>query len=511
MKSLLTVLSLLVFALILSCFSYEKTTISKKPNIVYILADDLGYNDLGCYGQQIIETPNIDALAASGKIFTQHYTAAPVCAPARCMLLTGQHSGNAYVRGNDEWGQRGDVWNYQAMFDNPKLEGQRPLPDSILTIAEVLQGQGYRTGIFGKWGLGAPESEGTPNRQGFDTFYGFNCQRQAHTYYPLHLWSNEQRVLLNNKNIPPHANLAEGADPNTQSSYANFQLTDYAPTLIHNEALQFIEANKNGPFFLYYASPIPHVALQAPQKWVDYYRSKIGDETPYTGTSYFPNQYPKATYAAMVSYLDQQVGELVEKLKRAGVYDDTLIIFSSDNGPSDAGGAPTPYFESASPFITEFGRMKAFLYEGGIRVPMIASWNGKIKPGTTSEHLSSFYDVFATLCDLTQTTLPIQTDGISFLPELLGKKQPKHEFLYWEFPEQNGQQAVRKGKWKAVRQNLKSGKVNTELYDLSKDIAERNNVAAQYPKIVNELEAIMKQEHTISPVERFRIKALDNN
>jgi arylsulfatase len=262
---------------------------------------------------------------------------------------------------------------------------------------------------------------------------------------------------------------------------------------------------------MYYASPIPHVALQAPTRWVDYYRNKIGAEEPYTGTSYFPNQYPKATYAAMVSYLDEQVGEIVQKLKDEGVYENTLIMFTSDNGPSNAGGAPTPYFESALPFVTEFGRMKAFLYEGGIRVPMIASWKGKIEAGTTSEHLSSFYDVFDTFCDLIQVESPVRTDGISFLPELLGKKQPKHEFLYWEFPEHEGQQAVRKGKWKAVRQQLNSGVIDTELYDLSKDIAEQSNIAAQFPKVVADLEAIMEQEHSVSSVERFRIKALDSN
>lgn len=488
-----------------------KPTVAIQANIVFILADDLGYNDLGCYGQQIIETPNIDALAKNGKLFTDHYTAAPVCAPARYMLLTGQHSGHAYLRGNDEWKQRGDVWNYQAMFDNPKLEGQRPMPDSILTIAEVLKKQGYKTGVFGKWGLGAPETEGIPNRQGFDTFYGYNCQRQAHTYYPMHLWSNEKRVMLNNKNVAPHSNLAEGANPNDASSYADFNLNDYAPSLIHKEALKFIESNKTAPFFLYYASPLPHVPLQAPEKWVSYYREKIGPETTYNGSGYFPNQYPKATYAAMVSYLDEQVGELIQKLKEEGVYENTLIIFTSDNGPSDAGGAPTPYFKSASPFITEFGRMKAFVYEGGIRVPMIASWAGKITPETTSEHISSFYDVFATVCDILRIKTPVATDGISFLPELLGKKQKKHNFLYWEFPEQNGQQAVRKGKWKAVRQNLNHGVINTELYDLSNDITESMNVAGQHPEVVSSLEVIMKQEHTTSPVERFRIKALDTN
>lgn len=501
-----------LYAFFLTTFlllGFGKFPKEKQPNIVYILADDLGYHDLGCYGQKIIETPNIDALAKTGMLFTDHYTAAPVCAPARCMLLTGQHGGHAYVRGNDEWNARGDVWNYQAMFDDPRLEGQRPMPDSILTIAEVLQKENYRTGIFGKWGLGAPLTESTPNKQGFDVFFGINCQRQAHTYYPMHLWSNEERVFLDNKNVTPNTPLAANADSNDPKSYADFTLNEYAPAVIHKQALKFIKDNAAKPFFMYYASPIPHAALQAPPEKVAYYRKKIGPEKPYTGKSYFPNQYPKATYAAMISTLDEQVGEIVQQLKNEGIYDNTLIIFSSDNGPSDEGGTPTPFFESASPFVTELGRMKGYVYEGGVRVPMIASWAGKVKPGTTSHHISSFYDFFATVCDIIGIKTPVSTDGISFLPELMGKKQPQHEFLYWEFPERQGQQAVRMGNWKAVRQELKKGVIKTELYNLSNDRKEQNDVAANNPEIVKKMDAIMKSQHRQSPVTQFRIAILD--
>ncbi|KAA3660254.1 MAG: N-acetylgalactosamine-6-sulfatase [Calditrichaeota bacterium] len=480
----------------------------QKPNIIFILADDLGYGELGCYGQEIIETPNIDALAESGMRFTQHYSGAPVCAPARCTLLTGKHSGHAHVRGNDEWKERGDVWDYQAMFENPKLEGQRPLPDSVLTMAEMLQTAGYKTGAVGKWGLGAPETEGVPNRQGFDFFFGYNCQRQAHTYYPMHLWNNEERVLLNNKMIAPHTNLAADADPNDPASYANFQLEDYAPERMHKEALRFIEDNAQRPFFLYYASPIPHVPLQAPQKWVDYYAKKLGSEQPYTGRGYFPNRTPRATYAAMISTLDDQVGELVEKLKTLGISDNTLIIFTSDNGPTYAGGADTPFFDSAKPFKTEYGWGKGFVHEGGIRVPMIANWPGRIAKGSASDHISAFYDFMPTFRDIAGSQMQVPTDGISLLPELLGEPQREHEFLYWEFPSYKGQQAVRMGKWKAIRKNIFEGNLAIELYDLETDIQEQNDVAGAHPDIVEKIKSIMEREHVPSPVERFKIPQL---
>ena len=261
-------------------------------------------------------------------ILTDHYTGSPVCAPSRSILLTGLHSGNNPIRGNDEWKERGNVWSFEAMFQNPELEGQRPLPDSIITVADILRSKGYKTGMFGKWGLGAPNTNSIPNNKGFDFFYGYNCQRQAHTFYPTHLWKNKERQILDNQ-IVNKGRLPIGLDPNNEESYNKYNQKDYAPTLIHQEALKFIEKNKDDKFFVYYASPIPHLPLQAPIEWVNYYKDKFGDEEPYIGGSgYYPNQYPKATYAAMISYLDQQVGELVKKLKEIGKYKNTLIILS---------------------------------------------------------------------------------------------------------------------------------------------------------------------------------------
>ena len=505
-KPLLLLLGILI--MLTGCTESDKKP-EKKPNFVYILADDLGYGELGIYGQQLIETPHIDALAREGMMFTQHYSGAPVCAPARCVLLTGQHTGHAYIRGNDEWSARGDVWNYQAMFDNPFLEGQRPLPDSIVTIAELLQSAGYKTGAVGKWGLGAPTTEGVPNKQGFDFFYGYNCQRQAHTYYPMHLWKNEERVLLNNKNVAPHAKLADSASLDDPESYADFTLADYAPVLMHDEALRFIAQNKDRPFFLYYASPIPHVPLQAPAHWVDYYKKKLGEEKPYTGDSgYFPNPTPRATYAAMISYLDEQVGDLVKKLKETGLYENTLIIFSSDNGSTFTGGADTPFFQSAKPFKTAYGWGKGFTHEGGIRVPMIATWKQRIKPGSLSNHVSAFYDILPTFCEILNLPAPENTDGISLLPTLLGKPQPKHEYLYWEFSAHGGQQAVRMGNWKAIRKRILKGNMEIELYDLGKDLQEQNNVAVNHPKVIAKIETIMKEARTTPPIERFKMQPL---
>ena len=498
---------LIIFSFTNLFFSCNK--LEEQPNIIYILADDLGYGELGVFGQKIIETPNIDALAKNGMIFTDHYSGSPVCAPSRSVFITGQHTGHTPIRGNDEWAERGDTWNYQAMFDNPFLEGQRPIPDSTITIAEVLKSAGYVTGMVGKWGLGAPTTEGLPNRQGFDFFYGYNCQRQAHTLYPMHLWRNEARHLLDNKNIAPHANLADGVDPNDPSSYADFELNDYAPELMHREALKFIDENKDSPFFLYYASPLPHVPLQAPKKWVNYYKRKLGEEVPYTGKSYFPNQSPRATYAAMISYLDEQVGDLVNKLVEIGQYQNTLIIFTSDNGPTYTGGADTPFFDSAKPFKTEYGWAKGFVHEGGIRVPMIASWPGKIKYGSKSNHISAFQDMMPTFCDIVGEPVPSSNDGISILPVLMGESgQRQHDYLYWEFPAYKGQQAVRMGKWKAIRREIFEGNMAIELYNLETDISEQQDLAGSYPKIVEQIAEIMKTAHTPSYLERFKFPQL---
>lgn len=475
----------------------------QKPNIIYILADDLGYGDLGCYGQQKIETPNIDQLAREGMRFTQHYSGSPVSAPSRGVLLTGKHTGHTYIRGNDEMPDRGNVWSHEAMLADSTLEGQRPLPAETVTFPKLLQKAGYTTAMVGKWGLGYPGSEGTPNKMGFDFFYGYNCQRQAHTYYPPFLYRNEHREYLQNELLPPHTPLDKGADPMLESSYAKYTQKQYSPDLLLKEILSFLNQEKNNPFLLMWTTPAPHVPLQAPQKWIDYYVKKFGDEKPYTGQSgYFPTRYPRATYAAMISYFDEQIGELITELKRLGIYDNTLIIFTSDNGPSFNGGADSPWFDSAKPFKSEHGWGKTSLREGGIRVPMIAAWQGKISPGTTTDHISAFWDVMPTFAEIAGVKDNV-SDGISFLPTLLGKKQKQHKYLYWEFPENEGSKAIRMGNWKGYIPNYKKGDRKMELYDLSKDPREQNNIAAKNPRIVKKLQKLMNEAHEKPIIEKF--------
>jgi len=508
MKRIGTFLTLLTLVFFSTCEGDKpEDTAPTKPNIIYLVADDLGYGEIGSYGQQIIQTPNMDALAANGMKFTQHYSGSPVCAPSRYVLLTGKHTGHAFIRGNDEWAERGEVWNYEKAVNDPGLEGQRPIPDSTQTLGELMQSGGYETAIVGKWGLGAPETEGVPNRQGFDYFYGYNCQRQAHNLYPVHLWENETKVLLQNELVAPGTKLTEGADPFKEASYAAYNQPDYAPQKMQQKALEFIKADRDKPFFLYYASPLPHVPLQVPQAYIDKYREIIGDEEPYLGErGYFPHRYPKAAYAGMINYLDDQLGELIQTLKDEGLYENTLIIFSSDNGPTYAGGVDPEYFNSAGPFPNQYGRTKGFTYEGGIRVPMIASWPGKIRPGTQSNHISAFYDVLPTLCEVGGMAPPEDTDGISFLPELLGTmKQPRHDYLYWEFPSYKGQQAVRMGDWKGLRTNMFEGNRSIELYNLKHDPFESDNLAAQQPEIVAQIDSIMALAHEEPALPNFDI------
>ncbi len=483
------------------------------PNIIFILADDLGYGELGSYGQEKISTPHLDALAASGMRFTQHYSGSPVCAPSRYMFLMGKHPGHARIRANDEWGDRGDVWDYAKAVEDPNLEGQRPILSSSYTIGEMLQEAGYTTALVGKWGLGAPLSEGIPTLNGFDLFYGYNCQRQAHQLYPRHLWKNEQKVWLDNPLLEPHKDnaLADGADSMDLQSYRQWIQKDYAPALMQSEALNFIKENRDKPFFLYYASPLPHLPLQVPEEYMLFYQEQFGDELPYNGSQgYFPNRYPRATYAGMISYLDAQVGEIIKQLEDLGIRENTLVIFSSDNGPSYTGGVDAHFFNSAGPFMEDYGRTKGFTYEGGIRVPMIASWPGHIAAETTSDHISVFWDYMPTFAELLHLTLPSETDGISLLPTLIGKPeaQTSHPYLYWEFSGYQGQQAVRMDNWKGIRKNILEGNLEIELYDLEKDPQEQQNLAALNPEIVEQIEQIMMEEHQPPELERFRLPAL---
>jgi len=503
----------LVFVLllsILSCTSDQAPVEAVQPNIIFIMADDLGYGEVGSYGQELIETPNIDALAQKGMRFTQHYSGSPVCAPSRCVLLTGKHTGHAYIRGNDEWGDRGDVWDYAKAVEDPNLEGQRPIPSNTETLGKVLQKAHYKTAIVGKWGLGAPLSEGIPNKQGFDFFSGYNCQRQAHTYYPKHLWRNTEKIWLENELVVPGTKLDEGANPDDRESYAKFTQPQYAPDIMLEDALHFIERNRDNPFFLYFASPIPHNPLQAPERWVQHYIEKFGAEEPYLGDrGYFPHRNPRAAYAAMVSYLDEQVGQILEKLRELGIHDNTIVFFTSDNGPTYSGGADSLFFDSAKPFRSDSGWGKGSLHEGGIRVPMIASWPGHIQAGTQTDHISAFYDIMPTLSELVGIPTDETTDGISFLPTLLGAgHQKEHEFMYWEFPSYGGQQAVRMGDWKGLRSEIFKGNLDIALFNLSDDPQEQKNVAGQYPEVVERIRLIMEQEHVPAQIERFRFEQL---
>jgi arylsulfatase A-like enzyme len=467
-----TSLVLLAAATAASCTQQQKK--ETLPNIVYIVADDLGYGDLSCYGQKKFTTPNIDRLAQQGMLFTQHYAGCTVSAPSRSSIMTGLHTGHTPIRGNREW----------------KPEGQWPLPAASVTIAEVLKAKGYTTGAFGKWGLGFIDTEGDPISQGFDEFFGYNCQRLAHNYYPYYLWHNHDKVMLPDN---------EGTGTGT-----------YAPDIIQKYALEFIEKNKDKPFFLFYPNVIPHAELFAREENMALFRGKFEPEKSFKGVDEGPTyrtgpygSQPEshAAFAAMIKHLDDYVGELLDKLSEAGLEDNTIVIFTSDNGPHLEAGADPDYFDSNGPLRG----YKRDMYEGGIRVPMLVKWPGRVKPGTTSDHISAFWDILPTFAEISGTPVTDGIDGISFLPVLLGKKnQKQHEYLYWEFHEQGGKAAVRMGKWKAVKLNLnKVPQGQTELYDLSSDTGETNNLAASHPDIVSRMEVIMKEAHTPSEIFQF--------
>ena len=480
-----------------------------KPNIVYILADDLGYAELGCYGQEKIKTPNIDQLARQGMRFTQHYCGNAVCAPSRCVLMTGKHPGHAYVRNNRKAKLPDDLTERYG-FDFP---GQEPIPDAEVTIGEVLKQKGYATAAIGKWGLGNFGTTGDPNRQGFDLFFGYNCQAHAHSFYPAHLWRNGHKVMLaNDPPVPGHASLAEGADPHDPASYAPFKGTDYSADHMLETALEFIRENKDRPFFLYFPSTIPHVALQIPDEELKPYLGKW-EETPFVaegGYGYTPHMTPRAAYAAMISRLDKDIGRIMKLLADLGLDDNTLVMFSSDNGTTHLDKeVDYEFFESVGPLRG----LKGSLYEGGIRVPMIARWPGKIKPSSSTDHVSAFWDVLPTIAELTGTRSPEGIDGVSFAPTLLGRPedQEQREYLYWEFAGYGGQQAVRMGDWKAVRQNMlrrnNPDPLAIELYNLVKDIGESQDVSGEHPEIVARMAKIMTTGRV--PSRLFAIPPLD--
>lgn len=485
--------------------SAEKPQTKQKPNIVFFLMDDLGYGELGIQGQLKIETPNIDALARSGKILTQHYSGSPVSAPSRAVLMTGLHTGHSPIRGNDEASERGDVWSHKAVLADESLEGQRAMPPATRTLAHKLQDAGYTTACIGKWGLGAPGSVSEPNKMGFDFFYGYNCQRQAHTYFPTHLYRNTERVLLDNRILQPGTNLDKDADVLDPRSYDKFQQVQYAPDMMFEATMEFLEQNKTKPFFLWWTTPLPHVSLQAPAELIEYYHSKFGDEKPFLGDGYFPCRYPRATYAAMVTYIDRQVGAIIDKLKADGTYDNTIIIFTSDNGPTFNGGTDSPWFDSARPYKSESGWGKCSVMEGGINVPTFVAWPGRIAPNSQSGHLSGFQDWTATLLELAGAQNAAPTDGISLVPTLTGRgRQKAHEALYWEYPEVGGSIAVRSGQWKLIVKNIRKSPVYM-LFDLSKDLREQNNVFDENPKVAQKLLKIASASHTEPENKMFRM------
>jgi len=466
--------------------SGQRSSPAPPPNIILIVADDLGYGELGCYGQKKIRTPHLDRLAAEGVRFTQSYSGSPVCAPSRCVLLTGRHTGHAYIRDNDELSGRGDVWN------DPALEGQRPLLDGTVTLASLLKKAGCATAACGKWGLGGPGTTGEPSRQGFDHFYGYLCQRLAHNYYPVHLWRDGRKEILEGNTFHfARGKLAPGRDPLDRASYAQFSGKQYSLDLIAADARAWIQAHRPGPFFLFLPFTVPHLALQVPEDSFQEYAGAF-PETPYLGEKgYLPHWAPRAAYAAMISRLDREVGRLMALLKDLGLDERTLVLFSSDNGATiDVGGADTDFFASNAPLRGK----KTMVYEGGIRVPLIARWPGRIKPGRVNGHLCAFEDYLPTFCEAAGVAPPVGVDGVSFLPTLLGeeKRQARREYLYWEF---QGRQAVRRGDWKGIRDTRKG---TLELYNLAADAGESSDLAAKEPAVVREIAEIMRAARTES-------------
>ncbi|WP_068471683.1 arylsulfatase [Saccharicrinis aurantiacus] len=492
---------LMGLGLFASCVSKPtQKKVEQKPNIIYFLVDDMGYGDLGCYGQTKFETPNLDQLAAEGIKFTQHYCGTAVCAPSRSSLLTGQHTGHTYIRGNKELhNEAGDA-----------IEGQAPLTAENITIAEVLKSAGYTTGCFGKWGLGVPGSEGDPLNQGFDEFLGANCQRMAHSFYPPYLWHNDEKLML------------EGNDWTQKKTYA--------ADVMQNGALNFIKENKDKPFFAYVACTLPHAELISPKDsiWAMFDGKYADDEVPYDLSTnpnytmdygpgkaeaywkYCSQEQPLATYASMVYRMDAYMGQIMEQLENLGIDDNTIIMFASDNGPHTEGGAVPAFFNSYGPLRG----VKRDLYEGGIRTAFITRWPAKIPAGSVSDHISAFWDVMPTLADAAGIELEAEGDGISFLPTLLGNtdQQKKHDHMYWELNVAGGRVAARWNNWKGVVYKVEKAKNPTfELYDLSTDLGETNNVAANHPDVVKHLKEIIMKEHMHSELFPFEVARINNN
>jgi len=461
------------------------------PNIVLVMADDLGYGDLGSYGQTEIQTPHLDQMAREGMRFMQFYAGSTVCAPSRSVLMTGQHTGRTPIRGNSGPVRRRTGNKY---IDGPI--GDVPLPSDTETIADVLKQRGYATGVFGKWGLGGPGSEGIPTKHGFDEFFGYIDHRSAHFYYPEFLF--QARGDGSVERVPLEGNTVE-SNPYVPGAGHPVERGTYSHDVIMEEAFSFVDRHQDEePFFLYLPVTIPHAALSVPPEARKPYLTDEGtsifEENPFSGGHYPPQSKPYATYAAMVSRLDRDVGRLFDKLRTLGLDENTIVLFTSDNGPHDAGGYDPSALDSNGPLRAG----KGTLYEGGIRVPMIAWGPGRIPAGGQSPHVSYQGDLMATIADLVHVEPPKPNDSISFLPVLQGRedRQQTHDALYWEFTGGRTHQAVRYGKWKGVRQPMLKGPV--ELYNLERDLSERDNVASDHPEVVKEVKNIMKEEHTPS-------------
>ncbi len=483
-----------MLVLITLCVLPSCTFAADRPNVIFILADDLGYRETGSFGQQLIKTPHLDRLANEGMKLTQHYCGNAVCAPSRCVLITGKHPGHAYIRSNK----------------STPPEGQEPILDAEVTLGEFMQEEGYITGGFGKWGLGGPDSSGHPNRQGFHRFFGYLCQSHAHSYYPSYLRSDSGVVELNNNPaVDGHANFQKGDDKSDPQSYDQFKGTDYAPDHINAELLKFIRGNKDKPFLCYYPTVIPHVALHVPDEDLKPYLDLGWKDPPFTkqkGYGYTPHFTPRAAYAAMITRMDGYIGNVLNLLDELKLADNTLVVFSSDNGTTHLDlEVDFTFFKS----VGELRGLKGSLYEGGVRVPTIVRWPGKVKAGSESDFVSGFEDWMPTILEAVGAKIkaPKNTDGISLMPTLLGQKQPEREYLYREFAGYGGQQTIRVGEWKAVRQNLSKGPVKTELFNIVSDIGETKDVAADHPGVVSKLEKMMAEQHV--PSEMFPLKALD--
>lgn len=447
-------------------FALSAPLCAAPPNMIWIMADDLGYADLGCYGQQVITTPNLDRMAKEGMRFTHFYSGATVCAPSRCVLMTGLHHGHARIRGN-------------AGQTNPAAQA---LKEGDVTVADVLKKAGYKTALIGKWGLGnVGEAEsGLPRKHGFDYFYGYLSQHHAHNHFPDYLWRNESKEPLSNIIVPVGE---DGAGYATEAIH-------YADDLFTDDALKFVTENKSTPFFLYWSMVIPHANNERAKLLGD--GAHVPDYGPYTD-----KDWPKQDkgQAAMISRLDSYVGRMVEHLKTLGLAENTLVIFTSDNGPHNESKHDLTRFDPAGPYTG----IKRSLTDGGIRVPFIAWWPGKVKPGA-SEHIGYFPDWLPTAAELAQTDAPANTDGISLVPVLTGKAdaQKKHEFLYWEFHESGFKQAaLYQGRWKGIRSGGPDAPV--QLFDQQNDVAEQTNVAAKYPDIADKIGAYLKTARTPLP------------